>query len=297
MPHLTAICLALLLAATPPPASTGRTAPADAARTIVEAERAFAASVRARGVRDGFLEWIAATGIVFKPGPVIGAAFYERQPAGWNGLLDWRPAYAAISADGKLGWSTGPWTFRRDSTQKQADAHGQYMSLWRRSAGGSWKVVLDGGIAHPAPASESGAVRYSAPVRAPGLGSRPLAARKSLYQADASFARLAATEGVPAALGHYATDDLIALREGAFRHSGRNAAITALTARESKARLVSTAQHISGSGDLGYTYGSWLSGPEAAPDSAWYVHVWHRGPAATWRLALQLVMPVPPAAK
>jgi ketosteroid isomerase-like protein len=268
-------------------------ASAGAAREIVEAERAFAASVRARGVRDGFLEWLAPTGIVFKPGPVIGATFYGKQPAGWNGLLDWQPAHAAISADGKLGWSTGPWTWRRDSTQKATDAHGEYMSVWRRAANGRWKVVLDGGIGHPAPAADAAPVRYSTPVQAPGLGSRPLAARKSLYQADASFARLAATEGVPAALEHYATEDLIALREGAFRHAGRAAALAALATRESRARLVSTAQHIAGSGDLGYTYGSWISGPEAAPDSAWYVHVWHRGPAATWRLALQLVMPVP----
>jgi ketosteroid isomerase-like protein len=154
-------------------------------------------------------------------------------------------------------------------------------------------VILDGGISHPAPGAAAGEVRFLAPVSAPGLGSRPLAARKSLYQADASFARLAATEGVPAALEHYATDDVIALREGLQRQAGRSAALAALKGRESRVQVVSTAQTIAASGDLGYTYGSWVTGAEAAPDSAWYVHVWHRGPAATWRLALQLVMPVP----
>ena len=268
-------------------------ASADAAREVVEAERAFAASVRANGVRAGFLEWLSPTGVVFRPGPVIGATFFQRQPAGWNGLLDWRPAHAAISADGKLGWSTGPWSWRRDSTQKQADGNGEYMSLWRRMADGSWKVALDGGISHPARGAGTDEVKYAAPVVAPGLGSRPLAARKSLYQADATFARLAASEGVPAALKHYATDDVIALREGLPRQYGRTAALAALTGRESRVQIVSTAQYIAGSGDMGYTYGSWVTGTASAPDSSWYVHVWHRGPAATWRLAVELVMPVP----
>lgn len=284
---LTALGFLLVLPAPPLPAAD------EAAQVIVESERAFAASVRARGVRAGFLEWLTPTGVVFKPGPVFGASFYQRQPEGWNGLLDWRPSRAAISADGKLGWSTGPWTWRRDSTAGKAEAHGQYMSLWRRSPDGTWRVVLDGGVTHPAPSGGGPALAFSTPVRSPGLGSRPLAARKSLYQADASFARLAATDGVVAALTHYATDDVIALREGLQCQSGRMNVLAALAGRESRARLVSTAQHIAASGDLGYTYGSWVMGGESAPDSSWYVHVWHRGPAATWRLALELVMPVP----
>ena len=56
---------------------------------------------------------------------------------------------------------------------------------------------------------------------------------------------------------------------------------------------MSNAQYVSDAGDMGYTYGSFVTGTLAEPDSAWYVHVWHRGPAATWRLAFQVVMPVP----
>lgn len=282
------LLLAMLL---PLPAELS--ASADAAQAIVTAEREFAASVRARGERDGFLEWLAPTGILFRPGPVLGVEYQQARPAGWNGLLDWRPVRAAISADGKLGWSTGPWTFRRDSTQESADAHGEYMSVWRLQADGRWKVVLDGGIRHPAPPAAEPAVTYSGPMQAPGLGSRPLAARKSLYEADAGFARVAAAEGVPAALRRFATDDVIALRDGSFRLSGRDGALASLEGRESRARLLSTAQYIATSGDLGYTYGSWVTDAGAAPDSAWYVHVWHRGPAASWRLAAELVMPVP----
>jgi ketosteroid isomerase-like protein len=265
----------------------------DDAAVIVDSELAFARSVRSLGVRDGFLDWLAPTGIVFRPGPVIGVTVYEKQPAGWHGLLAWRPAHAAISADGKLGWSTGPWTWQRDSAAAEPEAHGTYLSLWRRQADGAWKVALDCGVSHPAPATRETTVTYSAPVPGARLGSRPLAARQSLYQADASFAKLAMTESVPSALARYATDDVVVAREGLPRQMSREDALQALAGREAGARLVSTAQYIADSGDLGYTYGTFVSGPQAAPDSAWYVHVWHRGPAASWRLAGQVVMPLP----
>lgn len=281
--------LGALVLATP----SATSAAADAASVIVVHERAFAASVRSLGVRDGFLDWLSSTGIVFRPGPVIGRTVYEKQPRGWNGLLAWNPVRAAISSDGKLGWSTGPWTWRSDSTAKQAGAHGEYMSVWRRTVEGRWKVALDCGIGHPAPAAVETTVSYSAPVPGARLGSQPLAARQSLYQADASFARTSATESVPTALGKYATDDIIVLREGLQRQSNRGEALAALAGREAQARLVSTAQYIAESGDLGYTYGTFVTGPTAAPDSAWYVHIWHRGPSATWRLACQVVMPLP----
>ncbi len=292
-PNPAACAALLLLLATPKPGA----AAADP-MVIVNAERAFASDVRSLGVREGFLRWLNPTAVVFRPGPVNGIASYEKQPAGWHGLLAWHPVRAAISADGAMGWSTGPWTWRRDSTQKKPDAFGEYMSVWRRHADGSWKAVLDCGIGHPEPAPSDTSLTFSAPVPGARLGSAPLAARQSLYQADASFARIAASEGVSGALARYATGDAIILREGARRMTGRASSGTGVLTREKRAQLVSNAQYIAESGDMGYTYGSFVTGAGASPDSAWYVHVWHRGPAATWRLAFQIVMPVPkPGAK
>ena len=286
----TALLSVLLLLAVP----ARPTAAADPG-VIVRSERAFAARVRALGVRGGFLEWLAPTGVVFRPGPVIGRTSYQKQPPGWRGLLAWQPVHAAISGDATLGWSTGPWSWKRDSTQKKPDATGEYMSVWRKQSDGSWRAVLDCGIGHPEAVSAETTLTYSGPVPGPHLGSRPLAARQSLYQADASFARFATTEGVAGALSRYATDDIILLREGSQRIRGRAAARDAVVSREPRARLVSYAQYIADSGDLGYTYGSFVTDTDigAAADSAWYVHVWHRGAASTWRLAFEVVMPMP----
>lgn len=280
---------AVLLLSTP----LARTARGPDPAEIVTAEHDFAASVRALGVRDGFLAWLAPGSVVFKPGPVMGVAHHQKLAPGWNGLLAWTPVRAAISTDGRLGWSTGPWTWRRDSTQQKPDAQGEYMTLWRRQSDGRWKVVLDGGIGHGPASTAEPALSFAPTAAAARLGSRPLAARKSLYEVDASFARTASLEGVAGALRKFAADDVVVLRDGSSRLMGRAKALPTVAASETRAQLVSNAQFIADSGDLGYTYGSLVTGPEAAPDSAWYVHVWQRSAATPWQLAVQLVMPVP----
>jgi hypothetical protein len=273
--------------------SPARTAATPDPAEIVRAEREFAMSVRALGVRDGFLAWLAPSSVVFKPGPVMGVAHHQKLPPGWKGLLAWAPVRAGVSSDGRLGWSTGPWTWRRDSTQVEPDAYGEYMSLWRRQANGQWKVVLDGGIGHGPPSGNEPALSFAPTLPGARLGSRPLAARKSLYEADASFARTASLEGVAGALRKHAAEDIVVLRDGSARLQTRAKALPALVASDRRAQLVSNAQFVADSGDLGYTYGSLVSGTETAPDSAWYVHVWQRTAATPWQLAVQLVMPVP----
>src|SRR5215831_8047595 len=74
------MCLGLVAAAvTPRTTSAG----ADGAAAIVAAEKAFATQVRAQGVREGFLAWLAPTSVVFRPWPVGGLKAYEKQQAGW----------------------------------------------------------------------------------------------------------------------------------------------------------------------------------------------------------------------
>lgn len=69
---------------------------------LVEAEHAFARDVAAHGVRDGFLAWLAPTGVVFAPGPVNARKFYTARPAGPSRLA-WEPAVAVMSGAGDLG--------------------------------------------------------------------------------------------------------------------------------------------------------------------------------------------------
>ena len=71
--------------------------------------------------------------------------------ARWTPLLDapqapfsWGPERVSVSADGKLGLSTGP-------VYSAKGVHtGDYISTWRREANGTWKIVFDSSGPGPA---------------------------------------------------------------------------------------------------------------------------------------------------
>lgn len=263
--------------------------------TLVEHERAFARDAESRGVRAAFLTWLAPHSVVFRPGPVDGRKAYEAAQAG-PAVLAWTPAFAAISRDGELGWTTGPWTWRANKEAAPA-AWGEYLSVWKRQEDGRYLAVLDAGISHAPPAEASGEPVHVAPAELPRTGRGPLDRRRTLWKADADFGALAKQGGVAVALERHAADGIVLLREGLARVTGRAAACDTVRAREGSARLMSLAQFLSESGDLGYTYGSFVTGDDAAPDSAYYVHVWHRGTTRPWELVVELVQPVPKPAK
>jgi ketosteroid isomerase-like protein len=64
------------------------------------------------------------------------ARFYQSPQAPFS----WEPDLVTVQSDGRLAISTGP----------VHDAQGKrivrFISVWRREADGSWKVILDAGV-------------------------------------------------------------------------------------------------------------------------------------------------------
>ncbi len=261
------------------------------ASILIEHEHAFAAMVKAQGIRAGFMEWLAPTGVLFQPGPVIGRRFHESRPAS-PAVLEWDPDHAVMSASADMGWTSGPWTFRVDSTQTEPVAFGQFVSVWRKQPDGSWRVSIDAGISHgPAPSVVHERITRTL-AALPAGGRRPLAERKSLWQADAEFVKLARAQGPAAALAAFAASDAVILRDGSERWIGA-AGRESIAVREPAVNMMSTAQFMSEAGDLGYTYGTYVVPRVGDADSAHYVHIWERDAARKWQLALEVVLPLP----
>ena len=265
-------------------------APAPSADQLVANEKAFAHDVLVHGVRDGFLRWLAPTGIVFGPAPVNAVKFYkDKKPAPTR--LAWYADKAVMSASGDMGWTTGPWDWRSDSTKTKAEATGDFVTLWRKQGDGSWKVAFDGGVGRAVMPTEGAPQVRTLPPGPRGGG--PLMRRHSLYQTDSDFATLSAAQGVGAALMKYGADDLIVLRDGLPRLTGPVAARDTLSAREGTMTVMSLGQYIADAGDLGYTFGSRVRRSAVGADSSYYLHIWQRGKMRPWELALEYVQPVP----
>lgn len=115
---------------------------------LMEADRQFAADV-AEGGTDAWVSWIAEDGaqIVPNAGEIRGHDAIHDLMADLDEpsySLMWEPARADIAASGDLGWTTGSFVSEvtaGDGTVRRGQ--GRYVTIWRKQADGSWKVVMD----------------------------------------------------------------------------------------------------------------------------------------------------------
>ena len=132
------------------PAAFGAEPTDDALSSLVQAEKNFAQMSVEKGIRDSFLANLTDDGIVFDPGPVNGRELYsKRSPS--EAQLSLGTDLCRFSSAGDMGYTTGPWEYKKTKSDARPVAYGQFLSIWKRQSDGPWKVVLDGGIDNPAP--------------------------------------------------------------------------------------------------------------------------------------------------
>ncbi|MDH4037219.1 MAG: nuclear transport factor 2 family protein [Candidatus Krumholzibacteria bacterium] len=254
--------------------------------SLVEAERAFAKMAETVSVRDAFLANLADGALLFNPGPVDGRALYEgRAPSAV--LLAWQPVYAEIAASADFGFTTGPWSFSPDR-ESDPVAFGHFVSVWKKPAGGSWKVAVDIGIGHERmPATPALTFRTSDdpdpwPRDAAGMAEK----RAGLLAADAAFAE-AFARGAAGAFGAWGAPDVRRYRDGAAPVLGR-AAVMAAAGAGGGGVMRATDADVAPSGDLGYT-----AGYRGAPVAAYYVRIWRLEENRVWKVVLDIESAVP----
>ena len=122
-----------------------------AADAILKADRDFNQAVADRDL-NRFLSFVAeaATFNGGTPTEVHGrdaiakdwAPFFEAD----GPRLTWIPTHAEVLGAGDLGYSVGSSEYRQAAAGGQAPVRrGQYLTVWRKQADGSWKVVYDTG--------------------------------------------------------------------------------------------------------------------------------------------------------
>lgn len=118
-----------------------------AIRAIVEQERAFSAASVAKTTRDAFMEYLSDDSLLFRPGPVPGKMFIRNRPAP-PGKLSWAPTYADAASSEDIGYTSGPYEFRKVEMTETPQSWGHYVSIWRKQRDGAWKVEVELGISH-----------------------------------------------------------------------------------------------------------------------------------------------------
>jgi len=208
--------------------------------------------------------------------------------------LIWEPAFAAVSAAGDMGYTTGPWELRPPASAADATTlHGHFISVWTRPPGGSWKVALDIGCGHAKPARGVGSgdlIRHPIPAPVPG-GDRSVDAFRSVLAAEEDLLRRAREGGLRAAIPAHASPDVRVNREGLLPSVGAAQARSALAADTVATTLTFLNGRASRSGDMAVTHGvAERRRRGAAPDASVFVHIW-RAAKDRWELALTVENP------
>ena len=134
------LCISMLMLAI---ASAARPSNADLKRQVADAERAFAATMKARD-HVAFTRFLADEAIFFSGAvPLRGrsaiASAWRAYYDGPQAPFTWEPEQVEVLDSGTLAYSGGP---VYDAGGKRV---GRFNSVWRLEAPGRWKVVFDRG--------------------------------------------------------------------------------------------------------------------------------------------------------
>ncbi|MRR10395.1 DUF4440 domain-containing protein, partial [bacterium] len=222
---------------------------------LIETERAFCRAAARASVRAAFLEYLSDDAVMFLPRPANGKQAYAARPETASDLR-WRPSCAGISAAGDLGYTFGPWEFRRSRGQDDADAHGHFLSVWRRQPDGRWLLAFDSGVSHQRPDTVTEEIELR-PARKRGaqhaLDGRELrAAADGLLALDRSLGDTAATADAAGRLLPVLDERVTLFEEARLPVTGRAAAGEALRAGPAAIEWRPLHAAVAASGDLGY---------------------------------------------
>lgn len=123
------------------------------AEALMQADRDFAKATAERRLQ-GWLEYFAEDGVSLANQPAVGR---EAIRAAFKPLFDnpsfrleWAPVKAGILPSGTVGYTEGRATsYRTGPKGEKLVQHSSYVTVWKKQADGSWKVVFDTGAPDP----------------------------------------------------------------------------------------------------------------------------------------------------
>jgi ketosteroid isomerase-like protein len=212
---LLAVCTTAPLAAQSASAPAAPSDPREAETSLVRADLQWSDTTARAGLATGFTSMLADEAVYLHPnaqvmrGREAVRGFLAAQPATAQTVLRWNALRAAVSADGRAGYTTGVSVV----TVPGADGapvtrFGRYITFWRRGADGRWTAAA---TMHARPPSRdplvvpAGWSRGTVPDTARG------GAATAMERADRAFAAMGARNGPEAAFTAFAAPDAVSV--------------------------------------------------------------------------------------
>lgn len=253
--------------------------------SLIAAEKAFSDLAVEKGIVHAF-ETIGPDALLLRPVP--GAQTWRESMRSKPIEVKWEPRAAVLSGSGDFGWVTGPWiaTLKGYDPAVYKPKHGQFLTIWRRSPDGTWKVVADSAIALMEPAEWPDAPLA---LKTPGQpGSDPAAARAAVLEIDRKVSAAAAGTDVNHYLSFHA-DGARLMRMFMPPVLGKEAIRAKLARSWTPLHWQQLGAEVSPAGDIVYSYGILEDPAKYGWEASSYMRIWEQRPDGTWAIVLDLV--------
>ena len=253
---------------------------------LAQKEREFSQSA-ASGFNHAFLTYFDDSCIAFYPQPENAKEVLKGEAESQASLV-WRPTFVEVSASGDFGFTTGPSEYRAGGAADTSVYYGHFVSVWKKSGNGAWKVIMDVGSSYPK--EEKRTEEFAAkqlPIHRTKTAAADEKGRSGMITADSAYSVLVQTQGTAKALENFASDTVRVYRKGKFPAAGKDRG-SELTRNEKPAHCGFYAGGISSSGDLGFTCGIAV---DAAADTSSYIRIWEK--EIEWKVVVDIMKPWP----
>lgn len=118
--------------------------------SLKTADREFSKLSENKGMVEAFLSYADNDAVLLRDYtmPIVGINAIKTFISEGNNdfTLVWEPLFADISSSLDLGYTYGTYILTyKDSDNKEQQAKGTYLTIWKKDRSGNWKWVLDNG--------------------------------------------------------------------------------------------------------------------------------------------------------
>jgi len=215
------------------------------------------------------------------------------EPLDKSALLAWQPAFAGMSVSGDMGFTTGPWELKADRSDANPSRYGDFVTVWKKQADGTWKFVVDLGISHP----QSGGPQtlWQPPDTNKKTSSKTVdhaTALEALLERDRNYASAQRKQELATVYPWYAARAVRLYRKDNLPYIGVQAATEALANTKVPIKWKPIGGDVSRAGDLGYTHGTYevTDDTKTVIEKGSYVRIWKKQ-NGMWRIVMDVATP------
>lgn len=249
---------------------------------LIDAEKNFAAYSVSNGTKDAFLHFLDSNGVVFQQGQSVNGIELWSKREKSPGILNWRPAWAGISASGDFGYTSGPWTFQPATIDDSVVASGNYTTIWHRNSNGEWKFLVDLGVNNSP--DETGIPSWQDADFSSDQKTYK-GTLESLLKAEIIF--IGQTANNKDRLKWYRQSlsrGSVLHRNGRLPAIGSDSILAVMNSMPGKIEYTMSGSGIAGSGDLGYMYGT--TKINGKTDN--YLRIWKKE-SGGWKIVVEVL--------